>query len=86
MMIELIMQTGTEGGFELLAAHEDALYAFGGRPHWGQVNTLTEPALRMLYPRLDRWLAVRRDLDATGVFSSPFTKRVGLTTVGYAHA
>ncbi|MET0768844.1 MAG: D-arabinono-1,4-lactone oxidase [Solirubrobacteraceae bacterium] len=86
MMIELIMQTGTEGGFELLAAHEDALYELGGRPHWGQVNTLTEPALRMLYPQLDRWLAVRRELDATGVFSSPFTKRVGLSTVGYAHA
>ena len=86
MMVELIMQTGTEGGYELLAAHEDALYQFGGRPHWGQVNTLTEPALRMLYPRLDRWLAVRDALDQTGVFSSPFTKRVGLTTVGYAHA
>ena len=86
MMIELIMQTGTEGGFELLAAHEDALYQLGGRPHWGQVNTLTEPALRMLYPQLDRWLAVRRELDATGVFSSPFTKRVGLSTMGFAHA
>lgn len=86
MMIELIMQTETEGGFELLAAHEDALYAYGGRPHWGQVNTLTEPALRLLYPQLDRWLAVRSRLDTTGVFASPFTKRVGLTTVGYAHA
>jgi FAD/FMN-containing dehydrogenase len=86
MMIELIMQTETEGGFELLAAHEDTLYAYGGRPHWGQVNTVTEPALRMLYPQLDRWLAVRRELDASRVFSSPFTKRVGLSTVGYAHA
>ena len=86
MMIELIMQTETEGGFELLAAHEDTLYAYGGRPHWGQVNTVTEPALRMLYAQLDRWLAVRRELDASGVFSSPFTKRVGLSTVGYAHA
>ncbi len=79
MMIELIMQTGTEGGFELLAAHEDALYELGGRPHWGQVNTLTEPALRALYPQLDRWLAVHADLNATGVFDSPFTKRVGLS-------
>jgi hypothetical protein len=79
MMVELIMQTETDGGFELLAAHEDALYAFEGRPHWGQVNTLTEPALRMLYPQLDRWQAVHRDINASGVFDSPFTKRVGLT-------
>lgn len=79
MMIELIMQTGTEGGFELLAAHEDALYELGGRPHWGQVNTLTEPALRALYPQLDRWLAVHADLNSSGVFDSPFTKRVGLS-------
>jgi len=79
MMIELIMQTGTEGGFELLAAHEDALYELGGRPHWGQVNTLTEPALRALYPQLDRWLAVHADLNASGAFDSPFTKRVGFS-------
>jgi FAD/FMN-containing dehydrogenase len=84
MMVELIMQTETEGGFELLAAHEDALYEFGGRPHWGQVNTLTEPALRLLYPELDRWLAVHARLNASGVFDSPFSKRVGLSAVGYA--
>jgi len=82
MMIELIMQTETEGGFELLAAHEEALYSLGGRPHWGQVNTLTEPALRLLYPQLDRWLAVHDELNATGVFGSPFSKRVGLSGVG----
>jgi L-gulono-1,4-lactone dehydrogenase len=82
MMVELIMQAETDGGFELLSAHEDALYAFDGRPHWGQVNTLTEPVLRRLYPKLDRWLAVHRELDASGVFDSPFTKRVGLSTAG----
>lgn len=79
MMIELIMQAETDGGFELLAAHEDALYALGGRPHWGQVNTLTEPALRLLYPQLDRWRAVNEWINASGVFDSPFTKRVGLS-------
>ena len=79
MMIELIMQTGTEGGFELLAGYEDALYACGGRPHWGQVNTLTasRPCARST-ARLDDWLAVRRELERDGVFDSPFSRRVGL--------
>jgi L-gulono-1,4-lactone dehydrogenase len=81
MMIELIQATETEGGYELLDAYEDALYALGGRPHWGQVNTLTgsHGTLRRLYPAYDRWLAVHDELNASGVFDSPFAKRVGIT-------
>ena len=41
VMVELIMATHTVGGMELLTAHENALYELGGRPHWGQVNSLT---------------------------------------------
>ena len=80
-MIELIHATGTEGGYELLGAFEDALYDIGGRPHWGQVNTLTgsRDRLRRMYPRFDRWLAVHDDLNATGVFDSPFSRRVGIS-------
>ena len=73
MTIELILMTGTEGGFELLAAHEEALHALGGRPHWGQVNWLTEETVRELYPRYDDWQAVRARFDAEG----RFTRRVG---------
>ena len=78
MMIELIQATDTEGGFELLGAYEEALYEIGGRPHWGQVNTLTGP-LRRMYPEFDRWLAVHDELNATRVFDSPFSKRVGIS-------
>jgi hypothetical protein len=78
MMIELIQATDTEGGFELLGAYEEALYDLGGRPHWGQVNTLTGPLERM-YPEFERWRAVHDELNATGVFDSPFSKRVGIT-------
>jgi L-gulono-1,4-lactone dehydrogenase len=80
MMIELIQQTDTEGGFELLAAYEDALYELGGRPHWGQVNALTGRAVRALYPRLDDWLAASAELNGSGVFDSPFGKRVGFSS------
>jgi hypothetical protein len=80
MMIELIQMTDTEGGYELLGAYEDALYKLDGRPHWGQVNTLTgsHDTLRRMYPALDRWLEVH-DVLNPGVFDSPFAKRVGIT-------
>ena len=79
MMIELIQMTATEGGYELLAEYEDALYALGGRPHWGQYNTLSaDGSLGRMYPALDRWLAVRERFDPDGVFAAPFTKRVGI--------
>jgi hypothetical protein len=81
MMIELIMLTHTEGGFELLADYEEALYALGGRPHWGQVNTLTgsDGLVASMYPRLEEWLTVHRRLNASGVFDSPFSKRIGIS-------
>jgi hypothetical protein len=78
MMIELIMLRRTQGGLELLADYEDALYACEGRPHWGQVNTLTPGIVRSLYPGLDGWLAVHDRLNASGVFDSDFSKRAGL--------
>ncbi len=85
MMIELILLTHTEGGMELLAAHEEALYALGGRPHWGQVNSLTgsHGLAASMYERWDNWLAVHRRFNASGVFDSPFAKRVGITASRY---
>jgi hypothetical protein len=81
MMIELIMVTHTEGGFELLADYEEALYALGGRPHWGQYNTVTgsDGLVASMYPRFEAWLAVHGRLNASGVFDSPFSKRVGIS-------
>ncbi len=81
MMIELIQMTRTEGGFELLGAYEEALYELGGRPHWGQVNTLTgsHDLVRSLYPRYDEWQTVHAELNSSGVFDSPFSKRVGIS-------
>lgn len=81
MMIELIMATHTVGGMELLAAHEAALYSLGGRPHWGQVNWLTGSAglVASMYPESPAWQDVHAQINASGVFDSPFSKRVGLS-------
>jgi xylitol oxidase len=85
MMMELIQLSRTDGGFELLAAYEEALYALGGRPHWGQYNTLTgsHDLMRSMYPRYDDWMQVYGTLNASGVFDGPFTKRVGISTSRY---
>ena len=80
MMIELILMTDTEGGFELLGAYEEALYALGGRPHWGQVNYISggDQFLTAVYPEYPRWAKVHAELNQSRVFDSPFSKRVGI--------
>ncbi|MGH2897369.1 MAG: D-arabinono-1,4-lactone oxidase, partial [Solirubrobacteraceae bacterium] len=86
MMIELIQLNGNDGGMELVKAYEEALYALGGRPHWGHVNTLSgsHGFVASMYPRLGDWLDVRARLDPDGVFDGPFTKRVGLSAERFA--
>jgi len=78
MMVELIVVAGTRGSDELLAGYEQRLADLDVRPHWGQINALTPERVRQLYPRWDDWLAVARELNASGVFDSPFTRRVGI--------
>lgn len=72
-------------GIELLKAYEEALYALGGRPHWGHINTLSGSYgfVASMYPRLGDWLDVRARLDPDGVSDSPFTKRVGLSAESF---
>jgi L-gulono-1,4-lactone dehydrogenase len=79
MMIELIMVKGTRRGYELLAGYESELADLGVRAHWGQYNALSAASdLRAVYPHWDDWLAVQRQFNSSGVFSSPFTQRIGL--------
>lgn len=79
MMIELIMVTESRGAIPLLIGYEDALADLDVRPHWGQINAIEPAQPPQLYPLWDRWLAVERELNSSGVFDSPFTKRVGIS-------
>jgi D-arabinono-1,4-lactone oxidase/FAD binding domain len=85
MMIELIQLSRCDGGYELNAAYERALAKLDGRPHWGQVNTLTATGglLETMYPRYRDWLDVHRRLNSSGVFDSPFTDRVGISAARF---
>lgn len=79
MMIELIMIAQSRGGVALLETYEQALADLGTRPHWGQINAIDPQRPPQLYPEWERWLEVEREFNSSGVFDSPFTKRVGIS-------
>jgi hypothetical protein len=80
MMIELIMAKDTRNGFGLLDRYEQELAAFDARPHWGQYNRLgANTDLQALYPRWPEWLETYAEFNASGVFNSAFTDRIGIS-------
>jgi hypothetical protein len=81
MMIELILVSETRKGTVLLAEYERRLADFDARPHWGQYNTLGLDGRtpEALYPRWRRWHEVEQRFNASGVFDSAFTDRIGIS-------
>ena len=75
--IEVPMLVGTVGGLEMLERIEEALRAFGGRPHWGQIHHVAgaDGWLGKAYPRLAEFRAARAQLDPEGIFANAFTTR-----------
>jgi L-gulonolactone oxidase len=55
---------------------EDVLGAAGGRPHWGKMHRLGVAELGERYPRFADFVALRDELDPTGVFANPYLDRV----------
>jgi FAD-linked oxidoreductase len=53
-------------------AIEPIFRKYGGRPHWGKLNTLQQGDFRKLYPRWDDFASVRRELDPEGRFLNPY--------------
>jgi xylitol oxidase len=78
-MIEVPMIDPTNGGMEILKDIEEALLELGARPHWGQIHYLAagKELISRMYPKLDRWLAVRRLLNTRGTFNNAFSHRCG---------
>jgi FAD/FMN-containing dehydrogenase len=47
----------------------DAIFrAHGGRPHWGKLHFMTRERVDELFPEIDRFRELRRELDPDGVF------------------
>lgn len=57
-------------------AVEAVMDTLEGRPHWGKMHWQTAETLGPRYPRFDEFLAVRDQVDPTGVFTNDYTDRV----------
>lgn len=77
--LEVALFAGTADAIGLLRALGEALAPLGSRWHWGQYHELDSgPPLDQRFPRLEKWLAIYRQLNRQGTFESPFTRRCGL--------
>lgn len=50
----------------------------GGRPHWGQYNTLTHDRVADLYPKLPEFERVYSEHNAFGTFDNMYTRQIDL--------
>ncbi len=55
---------------------EEALDPFEPRPHWGKVFAVPAGVLRGLYPRLDDFRALARELDPGRKFTNAFVRDI----------
>ena len=70
--IEVTTAKYTPHTHEFFEAYTDAIMAIpGARPHWGKY-ILQPKRVRERYPRMDEFLAVRKQMDPRGVFLNRF--------------
>jgi FAD/FMN-containing dehydrogenase len=55
---------------------ESMMKLYGARPHWGKFCPLSTEAASRLYPRLDEFRAICRQVDPHGAFQNAFVSRV----------
>jgi FAD-linked oxidoreductase len=55
---------------------EPIFWKYGGRPHWGKVHSMAAAQLREVYPRLNEFVRVQKDLDPKGQMLNAHLARV----------
>lgn len=53
-------------------AVEPIFKKYGGRPHWGKLNTMTPAEFKHHYPRWDDFKSLRQELDPNGKFLNDY--------------
>lgn len=61
-----------------LAPIEELFLGRGGRPHWGKEHALSQADTSRLFPDLDKFATVRRDLDPAGLFLNDHVRELFL--------
>lgn len=82
--IEVATIKGLDDNADWMKFVESLALSFGGRPHWGQINKLTEQKVLVLYDKhLMKWREALVRVSANGrLFSNRFTRRRGLEPRG----
>ncbi|MGG7508643.1 D-arabinono-1,4-lactone oxidase [Plantibacter sp. YIM 135249] len=65
-----------ENTTQYFGAVEEIMMEYGGRPHWGKMNSRTAESLRTVYPRFDEFVALRDRLDPGRLFANDYLRRV----------
>jgi decaprenylphospho-beta-D-ribofuranose 2-oxidase len=68
-----------EGLDKLCDALDTEVVGAGGRVYLAKDSRLSAGTFRKMYPRLDEFLAVRREVDPTGMFNSDLARRLELS-------
>ncbi len=68
----------TDGLDRLCRDLDELVLSEGGRNYLAKDSRLTADTFARMYPRLEEFLAVRREVDPTGVFSSDLSRRLRL--------
>ena len=55
---------------------EPILRRYGGRPHWGKLNSLKGPDFAALYPKWKEFLGLRQTLDPQGRLLNDYLKSI----------
>jgi hypothetical protein len=85
-MMEIITVKGSQGAFLLYERYENEFYRYSGRPHWGQINSLSgsHNFIAGMYPKYEAWLDVYHRLNKNGTFDNPFSRRMGFARKTFA--
>lgn len=63
---------------ELLNSLDRRVLEFGGRLYTAKDSRTTAENFHAMYPRIDEWIAVRRQVDPDGIFASDMARRLEL--------
>jgi FAD/FMN-containing dehydrogenase len=80
--IDIPLLYGTTGDIDILKRYQKMMIELGGIPHWGKHNTslyIRHDFIRQQFPRVDRWIKVRDQMDPKGTFLNDFIVQLGLT-------
>jgi decaprenylphospho-beta-D-ribofuranose 2-oxidase len=76
LTVDLPIEPGLD---KLCDALDTEVVAAGGRVYLAKDSRLSAETFRKMYPRLDEFLAVRREVDPDGIFNSDLARRLELS-------